>query len=154
MPFDLAFGFRHEPEARTVTEQSGERADGDRACVPERIQEARAGAELVQSVPAPGEVVTFLGRSPDQRRARFGQSRGQGLSVVEALGGDFPGVVDPHQPGDVAAKARIDRRNGRISGGWAAAGGAGEAGAEARVGEFQQAVEGGEDARVHATHII
>src|SRR5688500_20119770 len=61
---DLPLGFRHEPEARPVAEQPCQCADDDGARVPERVQEARPRAQLVEPVPAPGQVVAFLGGGP------------------------------------------------------------------------------------------
>ena len=99
-------------------------------------------------------MVTFFGSGLAQGRTGFRRACGQGLAVIKPLGRDFPGVVHSHERCGMAAQARVDRRGGRISRGRAAGGRACKAGAEAVVGEFQQPVEGGEDAWVHAPHII
>ena len=71
MAFDLAFRFRHEPEAQPITGKSCECADRDGARIPERIQQAGPGPELAEALPAPGEMVTFLGCGLAQGRTGF-----------------------------------------------------------------------------------
>ena len=60
MPFDLPLGLGDEAEAGAVADKAGERADGERAGIPERIQQAGAGAELLEAGLAPGEVIGLL----------------------------------------------------------------------------------------------
>ena len=89
MAFDLFLGFRHEPEAGAVSKKACECADGDGTRVPERIQQGRSRSELIEPVPAPGQVVAFLCRGPAQCLARFRSLGRDGLSLIKALGSDF-----------------------------------------------------------------
>ena len=100
--FDLALGFDHEAEAHAVAQQCGGGADRERAGVPERIQQARTGVELLQTCLAPGEMVGFLVRCFQEQCASRGGASYQGLAVVEGLRCDFAGVVYTHEGGGVA----------------------------------------------------
>ena len=100
-------------------------------------------------------MIAFFGGRPAQRVPRFRRPGGQRLPVIEALGRDFPGVIDPHEARGMAAPGRIDRcRRAGFPGVGRLLAGLAKLAAQAAIGQFQQAVEGGEDARVHATHII
>ena len=78
------------------------RADREGARVPERIEQARARAELAEALLAPGEVIAFLARGLAAAFPRGCRAGHQGLAVIERLGGDLAGMVDPHQAGHVA----------------------------------------------------
>ncbi len=54
-----------------------------------------------QPVFAPGEMVGFFPRCFVHGRAHLLQTGGGGLAPIQALSGHFPGVVDPHQAGDM-----------------------------------------------------
>jgi len=154
MSLDLPLRFRHESEARSIPEQARERPDGDGSRVPKRIQRGRARTELIESVPAPGEVVAFFRRGVPQRGLGFRVAGCEGLALVEALGCDFPGVIDPHEARGMPAPGGIGGHGARNSGGRAAAGRSRKAPAQAGFGQIQEAVKGRKDAWVHATHII
>jgi len=62
MAFNLALGFDDKTEARAIAEQGRQRADRERACIPERVQQARPRVELFQTGLAPGEVIGFFVR--------------------------------------------------------------------------------------------
>ena len=97
MAFDLPLGFGHETKAGAIAEQSRERADAERSCIPERIQHAGSGAELFQPGLAPGQVVGLLASRMEHEFAHFGVPGEQGLRVIERLGGHLAGMIHPHQ---------------------------------------------------------
>jgi len=154
MALDLPLRFRHESEACPIAEKPGKRPDRDGSCVPQRIEQGRARTQLIEPVPTPGEVVAFFSRGVPQRGPGFRPAGRECLALVEALGRDFPGVIDPHEARGMPAPAWIGGRGARISGGRAAAGRSRKAPAQAGFGQIQEAVKGRKDAWVHATHII
>ena len=120
--------------------------------VPERIEQARPGAEFV----AGARRSRRGGRSPRRRplelAAQRRVGRGQRLGAVERLGADLADVVDAHQgaglaPLGVARAAR--RRAGSATGFGRAARGGLESARRAWSQAGQQAVGGGEGDRVH-----
>ena len=72
---DLALGLGEEGEVPAVAQRAGGRADGERAGVPERIEQARPAAELADALGAPGEVVLLLARRALQRLRALAASR-------------------------------------------------------------------------------
>ena len=54
MRFDLTFGFGEKTEAPRITEFAGQRTDGQRTQIPQRVEQALAIAEFVQSALGPG----------------------------------------------------------------------------------------------------
>ena len=103
MAFDLALGLRDEPQTGLVAEHCGERADAERSGIPERIQHAGPGAELLEPGLAPGEVIGLLARRMEHEFADFGVAGEQGLGVIQGLGGDLAGMIHPHQGRGFAA---------------------------------------------------
>lgn len=154
MSLDLFFGLRHESETHAIAAETRDGTDGNRTRVPERIQQGRARTQLFQTVAAPGQVIAFFVGRVAECNTRLGGPGREGLALIEALGRDFPGVIDSHQPGDVAAAAGIGKCRRRLSrrrtGTWRPR----EAAPKARIGQFQQAIEGGKYAWLHVTHII
>src|SRR5690348_308435 len=113
MGFHLALGLDHEPEAPAVAGQRGRRPDCEAARVPERVQEARAIVQFLQSPGAPSQMVGFLGGRGFKVRPRRGIARERGLPVVQRLRADLAGMVHAHQPGDVAASLRVQLGQGQ-----------------------------------------
>ena len=60
MSHHLAFGFRYKAQAPFVTGQSGTGANGDRAEIPNWIQQAGVGAQFIGPSPAPAQMIVFL----------------------------------------------------------------------------------------------
>ena len=59
----LAFGFSDEPQAGGIAKGCGERADGERAGVPQGIEEAGTGPQFPQASLTPAQVIgLFVGR--------------------------------------------------------------------------------------------
>ena len=117
----LLFGLRDEAEAGAVAGEAGERADRERTRVPERGEQAgvavRARARAARTRPGGP---SRRGPHPAATARIAGFAGRQGLAVVEGLGGDLPGVVDPHQRGRVAAGRRVLAPTpGRSRPGWA-----------------------------------
>ena len=102
MTFDLALGFGHEPQAGTVPEQCGERADAEGSRIPQGVEHARAAAQLLEPGFAPGEMIGFVAGRVEHEFPDFRVTREQGLGVVKRLRGHLPGVIDPHQGGGFA----------------------------------------------------
>ena len=99
--------------------------------------------QLANALFAPGQVVHFFLGGVFHGLAHFGQLGGQGLALVQRLGADFTGVVDTHQPGNMAGLlfVKVDVRldDGRRRAGGLAA--EGQQGAHGGIGLQQQAVE-------------
>jgi hypothetical protein len=103
-------------------------------------------------------VIGLLIRRLEEEFARRGGLRNEGLTVVQGLRGDFPGMVYPHERGGEAALGvgKGNRlRGGRACGAWKRRGRAGscrgdghwpggarggEQGAEGPVGRRQKAI--------------
>ena len=95
--FHLPLRFHHEAQAPFVAGDSRQGADGKRAGIPERIQQALAVCELVQTMFAPHQVVVFfLGRAL-HTRAYLRQFGGQRLTLIQCLGAHLAGMIDAHQ---------------------------------------------------------
>jgi hypothetical protein len=97
MALDLALGFGHEPQAGTVPEQCGKRPNAEGTRVPQGIEYARAGAQLLEPGLAPGEMIGFLAGGVEHEFPDFGVTREQGLSVIQRLRGHLPGVIYAHE---------------------------------------------------------
>src|SRR5436190_16193557 len=93
MLLDLSLGLGEERQVPAVAERASERADGERARVPQRIQQARSAAELADTLRAPGEMVFFFARGLLERRARVRIARRQRLALVERLRADLTDMV-------------------------------------------------------------
>ncbi len=102
MAFHLSFCFDDKAEAGAIAEQRGRGADRERAGVPQRIQQTRVGLELLQTSLAPGQMIGFFLGGFEKKLTRCSGTSDQGLAVVERLGGDFTGVVYPHEGGGFA----------------------------------------------------
>src|SRR6476661_5988815 len=89
MAFHLPLSFGHEAEARLVAEQCRERADAERAGIPEWIENAGSRAEFAQPRLAPGEVVGLFAGGVEHEFADFRIPGEQRLRVVQRLRGDF-----------------------------------------------------------------
>src|SRR6185503_3695111 len=107
---DLALGLGEEREIPAIPGGAGGRADGQRARVPERIEQARPPAELADARGAPGEVVFLLARRALEGVSVLGAAGRQGLALVERLRADFAHVVDAHQRGGVRTLALVQLR--------------------------------------------
>lgn len=95
--FDLPLGLYNKPEAGPVANGRGQHADGEGTAVPNWIQQARTRIKLLQTRCAPGQVISFLVRGFQQQTARRSSPGYERLAVVQGLGGDLSGVVDPHE---------------------------------------------------------
>src|SRR5260221_7296856 len=115
MRIHLALGLGEERQAPAVAERAGGGADGKRARIPQRIEQARRATELPDPLGAPREMVLLLARGLVQRLARRAIARRQRLALVERLRAHFASVVDPHQCRGVVAlrRAQLNLGNGR-----------------------------------------
>src|SRR5579883_3179949 len=66
MTLDLPLRLHDEAEAGPIAGESGQRPDAERARIPQRVEEARAGFELPQPCLAPGEMVGLLASGIEQ----------------------------------------------------------------------------------------
>ena len=93
-----------KPRLTRSPSAAGHQSQAEGAGVPERIEQRRPGAQFVQPLPGPGQVVGFLARRPARSCARSAGSRvASGLRRVERLGADLADMVDAHQRAGVAA---------------------------------------------------
>ena len=104
----LALGFRDEAEAGAVARESGQRADRERAGVPQRIEQAGPAAQFVDA----RRRTRPDGRSPrgplPSVQPGLHRAAGHGsLALVQRLGGDLAGMIDPHQRGGVLARSVV-----------------------------------------------
>src|SRR5882762_5655489 len=69
MLLHLALGLGEEREVPAVAERARKGADGERARIPQWIEQARASAELADALGAPGQMVLLFLRRLLERRA-------------------------------------------------------------------------------------
>src|SRR5262245_13358442 len=99
MRHDLVLRFGEEAEIPAVSEQARQRAQREGACVPNRVEQALAPAQLRDALLGPCEMLGFLLRRPLERRFRLRVTRGQRLALIESLRTDLAHVVDAHECG-------------------------------------------------------
>ena len=119
---DLPFGFGEESEIPAVAEQAGGGADGERARIPQRVEQAEPSIQLADALGAPGQVVLFLARCAIERLPRGRIARRERLPLIERLRANFADVVDAHQRRGVRTLFLADRifghalrRRGRLA---------------------------------------
>jgi dipeptidyl aminopeptidase/acylaminoacyl peptidase len=142
---DLLLGLLDEAQAPAVSGDAGNRADRERAGVPQRIEPARVRVQLAQAVLAPGQVRALLGGGLQHVLADRRVARDQRVALVQRLRGDLAGVVHAHQARRMAACLDVERRileagggvRARVAAGWRRDAGQG------LVQAHQQAVDGG-----------
>ena len=142
MALDLPFSLDHETKAEPVVERGRQSADGERAGIPHRVQQAGSRPQLFESAGAPGQVIAFFAGRMEQEVARFALPGQQGLAMVESLGGNLARMVNPHQAGGMPAGLRTHgggrgergRRPDRMR--------RGKKGPQGVVGGLQQALQG------------
>src|SRR5690606_27585367 len=94
MRFDLALGLGDEAQAHAIAGETGSETDADAAQVPERVEQARAAAELFEPCVAPREMIALLGSRVRELRAHLRRARYERLSVVKPLRRELAGAVD------------------------------------------------------------
>src|SRR2546430_17283630 len=77
VPLDLTLGLGHEPQAGAIPQQRGGGADGEGSGVPERIEETRPRAELLQARLPPREGTGFGARCGPHRVPRARKPGGE-----------------------------------------------------------------------------
>src|SRR5438067_1511958 len=97
MFFDLPLRFRQEREVPPIAQGPRERADRERARIPQWVEQARPPAELANPLDAPGKVVLFFTRRLLERRFHARIARSECLPLVERLSTDFAYVIHAHQ---------------------------------------------------------
>ncbi len=97
MRLDLLLCDLEEGQRLSVAEGSSSGTQGDRACIPKRIQQARTTAEGFHTLTRPGEVIEFLVSSGRQFLLDGGMPGKKRLTLIEPLSGDFACVVYAHQ---------------------------------------------------------
>src|SRR6478672_4182767 len=60
MLLDLAFRLDHETEADRIAGTTGDQSEAECSCIPERVQDARPSAELLQAFASPREMVGLV----------------------------------------------------------------------------------------------
>src|SRR5215469_2384027 len=97
VPFYLSLRLGDEPQAGAVAEQSGSRADEERARIPEWIEQAWTRGKLAEPHLAPRQMVRLRARRRQQHRTRALRAGDQRLAVVERLRGELSGMIDAHE---------------------------------------------------------
>jgi hypothetical protein len=128
---DLALGFDDEAKIAAIASESGRDPDGERARVPERIEQRRPVVHLGEPSLRPRKVVLFLARRAIEARPDLGIARHQRLCRIERLCAHLAGMVDAHQSGRMPALVRLERRIGEVGAG-NRTGGRGRAGQRAK----------------------
>src|SRR5437879_3112726 len=82
MLFDLPLGFDDKAEVRAVAGHAGGQSDRERACIPQRVDEARAVVELGETLLRPREMLFFFPRRLREALADRAVARGQGLRLI------------------------------------------------------------------------
>src|SRR5262245_9632070 len=97
MLLDLALGFGEEREIPPVAKRARGCPDREGTGVPERIEQARAAAQLADALRAPRQMILFLARRLLERLARRRIASRERLSLVQRLRAHLADMVDPHQ---------------------------------------------------------
>ncbi len=84
------------------------RADGERAGVPQRIEQAGSGPQLPQSLFTPPQVIGLFMRRLEQQFAGSRRASHQGLSVVQRLRRHLAGMIHTHQRRGFAALGVVE----------------------------------------------
>ncbi len=101
------------PRLVAIAKRARQGAEGKGAQVPQRVQEAGAALQFLQALLAPGQMIDFLGGGFVHGRLHRRIACGKGLTLVQGLGGDLSGMVDPHQAHRFCA---LGRRQGLSQG--------------------------------------
>ena len=151
MSADLFFGLRDETEAPAITKHAAGGAYRERACIPERTESARLGAEFGKPLFAPGEVIEFFVCRALHLGFEAGIAGNCGVTLIKPLRGHFTGMVNPHQSGSVTFLRVIEITFGDICGGVGACGRPGGSGngAQRVVGACEQPIERRQGAILH-----
>jgi hypothetical protein len=118
MAFDLPLGLDDEAQTCPITGQSRDGTDHEGAGVPQRIEQAGAGPEFLQSGGEPGEVIGFLLRGIEEELAGLLAAGNEGLAVVQTLRGDLTRMIDPHEGcrgSPVSVGEHLSGRRGRLT---------------------------------------
>ena len=95
---NLRLGLGEESHAPAIAGEPGHHSQRERACIPERVEQARPCVELAQPAAAPCKVVALLGSGLAQRGAYARIPREERLPAIERLRADFARVVHAHEP--------------------------------------------------------
>ena len=99
---DPLFRGCHKAQADLVADRAGHRPQGEGQAVPGGVEDTGPAVQLAQALLAPHQVIDLLRRRLLHLFPHGGQFRGEGLPLVERLGADLAGMVDPHQPGGMS----------------------------------------------------
>jgi hypothetical protein len=121
---DLALGLDDEAQVRAIADHARRDADRERAGVPQRVEQRRAIAKLLEPRRGPCEVVLLVARRCGEARLEVGIARDERLRGVERLRAHLAGVVDAHEACSVAAVASASDGGGRCAPGIGRAGSA------------------------------
>jgi hypothetical protein len=94
---DLVLGLDDKAQAHWVTRSAGDKADAERARVPNWIQKAGMRIQCLQPLLSPGQVIGLLACCVFESLSQGRISGTQGLRRVEGLGANFSDVIDSHQ---------------------------------------------------------
>ena len=107
--FHLVFRLYHKTKAPLVTTQAGYGTQCEGTQVPDRIQIAGMAVQGVQAIGTPGQVIGLFIGGLLHHIAYSLLPCDKGLAVIQALGGNFAGVIHPHESGSMALFTLIQR---------------------------------------------
>ena len=100
--FHLTFGFGDKSKAGAIPHQGRERANAERAGVPQWLEHAGSTAEFAQAGFTPGEVIGLFACRIDHELTDFRVPGEQRLGVIQRLSGHLARMINPHQGGRLA----------------------------------------------------
>ncbi len=112
MRLHLTLGLRQKTQIPFIPQQPGQRADSQRAAIPQRIEQAQMPAQIMHPPRSPGQMLGLLLRRLPQFFLDYRVARGQRLPLIQSLGANLAAVVDPHQRRRVFLLALIQPRLG------------------------------------------
>ena len=113
MPFEmrhyLAFGFSDESEVPSISGEPGEAADGERAGVPQWVEQTFVRAQFFDALFAPGKMIVFFRRRTPHAFTNARVAGGQCLAAIQRLGANLADMVNSHVTTRTATLGIIER---------------------------------------------
>ena len=108
--FNLPLRFDDKPETDAVTQLAGQKTKRKSARIPKWIQHTGLRPQLLKTASGPGQMIGLFLRGAFKLGTQGRLRARQGLRLVQGLSADLANVIDPHQPGAVPPRCRIQRR--------------------------------------------
>ena len=117
----LLFCFRDEAETPPVTENAAQGTDRECTAIPERAQATPPGAKFSEALLAPRQVIGLFRGGRLHLPFEFRIACHCGMTLVQRLRGNLPGMIHAHEARGVTAVARVEFVSGELFGGVGAA---------------------------------